>query len=181
MSFWTDLRTPAQHDMLVAVYETHWLTQYAEASDSLNRVWEIMSGLFALTGSIVAQAGGRQIKTLGDNGLAVFPIDTADAATRALFDLKAQAEDWLAQRGYRSRIHLKADIGPVAIGRIGTAGEEILDVFGRPVATAFTMPSTGIAITAPLFRHLGEEARKLFRKHTPPVTYIGMEDRRPRG
>lgn len=179
MSFWTDLRTPAQHEMLVAVYETHWLTQYAEAG-SLDQVWEIMSGLFALTGTIVAQAGGRQIKTLGDNGLAVFPIDTADTATRALLDLKTQAEDWLAQRGYRSRIHLKADIGPVAIGRIGTPGEEILDVFGRPVATAFTMPSTGIAITAPLFRQLDEETRKLFRKHTPPVTYIGVEDRRPR-
>lgn len=180
MSFWTELRTPAQCEALIAVYETHWLTQHAEAG-TLAEVMEVMSAFFALTGTLVAQAGGRQIKTLGDNGLAVFPIDGADAAMAALYTLKAEGDAWFAARGYRSRVNVKADAGPVVLGHIGTPGEESLDVFGRPVAAAFTMPSTGMAISATVFRLLGDETRKLFRKHTPPVRYIGVEDRRPNG
>lgn len=180
MSYWTELRTPAQCEALVAVYETHWLTQHAEAG-TLAEVMEVMSTFFAQTGTRVAQAGGHQIKTLGDNGLAVFPIDGADAAILALHDLKAEGDAWFAARGYRSRVNVRVDAGPVVLGLIGTPGEEILDVFGRPVAAAFSMPSTGMAISATAFRLLGEQTRKLFRKHTPPVRYIGVDDYRPKG
>ncbi len=179
MPFWTDLRLPAQHDMLVAIIETHWLHQYAEAA-TLAGVMDIMSGLFALTGARVAEAGGRQIKTLGDNALTVFPSADADHALNALISLRAEANEWLGQRGYTSRIGIKADVGPVALGLIGAPGQEILDVFGRPVAGAFTLQGTGLTVTAPVFRLLSPDTRTLLRKHTPPVTYIGTEDRRPR-
>lgn len=178
MSFWTDLRLPAQHDMLVAIIETHWLHRHAEAS-TLAGVMDIMSGLFALTGTRVAEAGGRQIKTLGDNALTVFPAADSDHALNALISLRAEADQWLGQRGYASRVGIKADVGPVALGLVGTPDQEILDVFGRPVATAFTLQGTGLTVTAPVFRLLSPETRKHLRKHTPPVTYIGNEDRRP--
>lgn len=179
MSFWADLRLPAQHDMLVAIIETHWLHQYAETS-TLAGVMDIMSGLFALTGARVTEAGGRQIKTLGDNALTAFPATESDHALNALIALRAEANQWLDQRGYASRIGIKADVGPVALGLIGAPGQEILDVFGRPVAAAFTLQGTGLTITAPVFRLLSPETRTLLRKHTPPVTYIGSDDRRPR-
>jgi len=36
-----------------------------------------------------------------------------------------------------------------------------------------------LALTASAFRALKPETRTLFKKHTPPISYIGVEDRRP--
>jgi hypothetical protein len=35
-------------------------------------------------------------------------------------------------------------------------------------------------MTPAVFRGLPAEARMQFRKHTPPITYIDADDRRPR-
>jgi hypothetical protein len=40
------------------------------------------------------------------------------------------------------------------------------------VNTAATLESRNFALSAQAFRKLGPAARKAFRKHTPPVTYI---------
>ena len=64
----------------------------------------------------------------------------------------------------------------VVLGMTGSPGDEIIDVFGKCVATAFTMPTCGIAMTPAAFRRLSSDSRKAFRKHTPPVRYIGSED-----
>lgn len=180
MSFWAELRVPAQYEALVAVYDSHWLTQHAEKSGSLDEVIAVMSGYFAVTSQIINDGGGKFIKTLGDSGLAVFPLERIDEGILALHRVRQAGEEWLAGRGYDSRVAVKWDVGPVVFGMVGSPGEERLEVFGRPVATAFTLPSNGFAMTAAVFRHLRPETRKLFKKHTPPIRYIGIDDRRLR-
>ena len=61
---------------------------------------------------------------------------------------------------------------PVACGRVGTTAEKRVDVFGVTVNTAALLTSHGLALSPQVFRKLGAETRKLFKKHTPPVTYI---------
>lgn len=180
MSFWAELRAPAQCEALVAVYETRWLSLHAEKAGSLDRVLEVMAGYFALTGTIVEEAGGRQVKILGDAGLAVFPAARSDDAVAALSRLRVEGGGWLADQGTRCPVVVKADLGPVILGMVGAPGHERLEVYGKPVAAAYMLPSTGFAMTAPVFRSLSPEGRKPFRKHTPPVSYIGIEDNRPR-
>lgn len=176
MSFWTHLRVPAQHDMVIGVYDCQWLARHAEKAASLSEVIDVMTGFFAITGPLVHAAGGRLVKTLADCGLTAFPPDHADAAVLALREIQRVGEAWLAERGYRTRILVKADRGPVVFGMVGTPGAETLEVYGRPVATAHTLPSTGFSMTAPVFRSLEAGTRALFKKHTPPIRYIAADD-----
>ncbi|HLN24080.1 MAG TPA: adenylate/guanylate cyclase domain-containing protein [Patescibacteria group bacterium] len=179
MSFWTELRLPAQCEALVAFYESHWLNQYAEKVGAAE-VLSVLSGYFAVTGQIIKDAGGKLIKTMGDNGLAVFPADVADNGVLALRDVQKHGEAWLAQRGTKSRVTVKMDLGPVVLGLVGSPGDEIVDVFGKPVAQAYLLPSNGFSMSPTVFRSLTPETRTLFKKHTPSIRYISVEDHHAR-
>jgi class 3 adenylate cyclase len=178
MSFWTDLRLPAEHELLVGFYDLRGYMRYAESAEP-RALLDLMAGYFACTGKIVADSGGRLIKTLGDAGLVAFPAERVDAAVQAVRTLRATGRDWLGARGFRTSIVVKLHIGPVAVGRVGSPGEEIIDVYGRTVNIAAALPSTGLAVTPAVFRSLQADTRKLFKKHTPPITYIDADDQRP--
>jgi hypothetical protein len=178
MSFWTDLSVPTEQELLVGFYDLRGYMRYAETAEP-RQLLDLMTGYFALTGEIIQEAGGRLIKTLGDAGLAAFPAELADPAVRALQSLRAKGRDWLAERGYRSQVVVKLHLGPVAVGRVGAPGQEILDVYGQTVNIAAALPSSGLALTPAAFRGLQPETRKLFKKHTPPITYIDAADPRP--
>jgi class 3 adenylate cyclase len=178
MSFWTELRAPSEQELLIGFYDLTGYMRYAESAEP-GPLLELMTGFFALTGRIVSEAGGRLIKTLGDAGLAAFPAAEAEAGVAAFQQLRIAGETWLGERGWRSRVIAKLHLGLVAIGRVGSPGEEILDVYGKTVNIAARLDSTGLAMTPAVFRSLSAEARTRFRKHTPPITYIDAEDRRP--
>jgi hypothetical protein len=40
------------------------------------------------------------------------------------------------------------------------------------------LDAPGVALSGEAFRKLGPEMRKRFKKHTPPITYIRVEDPR---
>lgn len=178
MSFWTDLRLPTEQELLIGFYDLSGYMRHAENAEP-QQLLATMSGYFALTGQIVKDAGGRLIKTLGDAGLAAFPAEQADGAVRAFQSVQSKGRDWLARHDWKSHVVVKLHLGPVAIGRVGSPGEEIIDVYGKTVNVAATLPSTGLAMTPAVFRSLQPDTRKLFKKHTPPISYIDAGDRRP--
>jgi len=178
MSFWTELRVPTEQELLIGFYDLKGYMRYAENTEP-RQMLSTMTGYFALTGQIVTEAGGRLIKTLGDAGLAAFPAELADDGVHAFLSLQTKGDDWLAQHGYKTYTVVKLHLGPVAIGRVGSPGEEILDVQGKTVNIAAAVDSTGLAMTPAVFRALQPATRKLFKKHTPPITYIDAADSRP--
>jgi adenylate cyclase len=178
MSFWTDLRLPAEHELLVGFYDLRGYMRYAESAEP-RALLDLMAGYFACTGKIVADAGGRLIKTLGDAGLVAFPAGHVDTAIEAVRAVRVAGRDWLGEHGFKTDIVVKLHIGPVAVGRVGSPGEEIIDVYGRTVNIAAALPSTGLAVTPAVFRSLQADTRTLFKKHTPPITYIDAGDHRP--
>ena len=137
----------------------------------------MLTGYFALTGGIIASAGGRLIKTLGAAGLAAFFASDADAGVRAMLDVQRAGDAWLVKQGFKSRALVKMDFGPVALGNVGAPGAEILDVYGKTVNTAAVLESSGFAMTVAAFRALSAETRMLFKKHTPPISYIAASAR----
>lgn len=179
MSHWTELRLPAEQELLVGFYDLTGYTRHAEKTEALDLL-ATMAGYFALTGKIIDDAGGRLIKTLGDAGLAAFPADLVDAGIRAFRALRLDGDEWLARRGYKSQAIAKLHVGPVALGMVGAPGREIIDVYGKTVNIAAALPSTGLAITPAVFRRLAPATREQFKKHTPPISYIGIDDFRPR-
>jgi class 3 adenylate cyclase len=178
MSFWTDLSVPTEQELLVGFYDLRGYMRYAQGAEP-RHLLELMAGFFAVTGNIVHEAGGRLIKTLGDAGLAAFPADLADSAVGAFQSLRQKGRDWLGERGYKSQVIVKLHVGPVAIGRVGAPGQEILDIYGQTVNVAATLASAGLAMTPAVFRCLEPNTRRLFKKHTPPIIYIDAADPRP--
>lgn len=178
MSFWTELRMPAERELLVGFYDLAGYMRHAERTEP-QELLAMIAGYFALTGQIVSDAGGRLIKTLGDAGLVAFPAEAADGGVLALRSVQTAGREWLAKQGFRTDIIVKLHLGPVAIGRVGSSGEEIIDVYGKTVNVAAALSSTGLAVTPAVFRSLHAETRKLFKKHTPPISYIDAGDSRP--
>lgn len=175
MPFWTDLHVPAEHDLLVGFYDLTGYMAYSDRAPALE-VLAAMTGYFALTGRILHEAGGQLIKTMGDAGLAAFPAEAIDVGVLAFEAVQQDGDAWLANQGYRGRAFLKLHVGPVAVGMVGAPGEERLDVYGKTVNVAATLESRGLALTPEVFRRLRPETRARFKKHTPPVTYIGLEE-----
>jgi adenylate cyclase len=170
-----DFTTPTETDLLVAFSD---LTNFARVSRDrqASDVFALMSDYFEFASAIVAKAGGRVVKPMGDALLMVFPAAAADAAVSALLALKEEGDRWLATRELPCRHRIKAHVGPVACGPLGPNMEGRFDVYGLTVNAAAMMPSNGLSISPPAFRKLEEGTRKRFKKHTPPVTYIPVEE-----
>ena len=132
--------------------------------------------------SLVERAGGRVVKFIGDAALLVFPEDAVDRGVEGLLQLKDTVDDLMQERGWDCRLAVKAHFGTTVAGPFGAAGAKRFDVIGKAVNTAATLDSTGVTLSVAAFRKLGPELRRRFHKHTPPITYIRMEDpRRVRG
>lgn len=115
------------------------------------------------------------VKPIGDAVLAAFDAEAVDAGVSALLDLKADVDAWLPSVGWRdSRLVVKAHFGPVVAGPFGVPPR--FDVVGDTVNTAATLEARQFALSADAFRRLSPTLRKRFKKHTPPVTYIRVED-----
>lgn len=171
MTFLSHLTLPAEADLVVAFSD---LTRFARVAQERTPadLLRFLSGYYESAADILEQGGGLVVKCMGDALLTLFPPDGADRAVEALLALQEEGDAALAAQGLPCRHVIKAHRGPVAVGRVGPRSDKRLDVFGRTVNAAATLPSRGVALTPPVFRSLGGETRRLFKKHTPPVTYI---------
>lgn len=116
------------------------------------------------------------MKFIGDAGLIVYPVAGANRGVVGLKHLKEAGDKWLTDHDVSCRHIIKVHVGPVFCGYLGTRTDKRFDVIGGTVNIAVTLQSNGLAITPQLFRKLDPETRKLFKRHTPPVTYIPIEE-----
>ena len=145
----------------------------AELADTLDAYYEQV-------GTAVRAAGGRVIKFFGDGVLIVFEERRVDAGVEMLLALKDAVDRSMAERGWECRLVAKAHFGTAIAGPFGVAGDKRHDVVGKTVNIAATLEATGVALSTAAFRKLSVATRKHFKKHTPPITYIRLEDRRHR-
>jgi adenylate cyclase len=136
-----------------------------------------MNAYYELAGSAIRGAGGQVVKFIGDAMLVAFPTEMAERGILALLDLKDSADRFMEGEGWDCRLVAKAHFGPVAAGEFGAGPDRRYDVLGKTVNVAARLEASGgVALSAEAFRCLGAEARKRFKKHTPPITYIRQED-----
>ncbi len=140
-------------------------------------VFDAMRDYFAWSGALIQGLGGTVVKCIGDAMLLAFPEDAASLGVAALMELKTQGDAWLEQRRIPCQHQIKAHLGPVVVGPIGAPGHERLDVYGKTVNVCATLENGPFVLTPQVFRALDEGTRRHFKKHTPPVTYIRVEDR----
>jgi class 3 adenylate cyclase len=158
------------------------LTRFAAQSQRVDDV-EIAATLDAFyeqVGALVQGAGGRVVKCMGDAVLIAFDEAHVDPGVESLLSLKDAVDQSMAQRGWACRLVVKAHFGTVVTGPFGRDGDKRYDVIGKTVNVAAAMDARGVALSVAAFRKLGPALRRRFKKHTPPVTYIRLEDRRVR-
>ncbi len=170
------LSTPQEVDLLVAFSDISGFHR-AIRKRTPRVFFDLLSGYYELFGDIIERAGGRIIKFMGDSTLFVFSADQVDTGVCTIQELQTAGNAWLHDNSMSCGHYFKVHFGPVMAGPIGTRTDKRLDVFGETVNIAAMLKAGGIAITPQVFRKLGPETRKLFKKHTPPITYIPVDER----
>ena len=165
-----------QKKLLVAFCD---LTNYAKISRKVDEteVFMYLSNLYEIIGEIIESSCGQIIKFIGDAVLITFEENDIDKGIVALKRLKTEIDSYNKKINFESQMIIKAHFGQVIAGIIGTKDKKLYDIFGNTVNIAATLPSNGYAISVEAFRQLKPETRKLFKKHTPPITYIGVDEK----
>lgn len=171
---WYQTSEPVTRDLLIGFYDLTNYVRFCRDHDD-EHVLRLMQGYFRLTGGIVADAKGVLIKTIGDAGFAAFQAEECDQGIRAFLRLKEEGDAWLAKNDMQGKAVVKLHLGSVACGMVGTRGREIFGVYGKTVNTTALLESRGFSMSQQVFRALSPETRQLFKKHTPPITYIPQD------
>jgi len=167
-------------DLVIVFLDLSTFTLDARCTDDA-RLAEFVSDYYERVGRHASLAGGAVVKFIGDGALLVFSPARADDAIAALFALKHEVDAWLGREGWGSRLVVKVHSGTVIAGSFGGhgAGQDRFDVIGSEVNVAARLPTRSFAISPQAFRLLSPTGRRRFKKHTPPITYIPVEDRHP--
>ena len=171
--------TRSESSLLVVFVD---LTRFAAQSQRVDDVElaDTIDAYYEQVGAAVADAGGRVVKHVGDGVLIVFDEGRVDRGVEKLLALKDSVDQAMARRGWECRLVVKAHFGTAIAGPFGSADAKHHDVVGKAVNTAAALDATGVTLTVNAFRKLSPALRRRFKKHTPPVTYIRLEDRRMR-
>jgi class 3 adenylate cyclase len=172
-----DVRT--ETPLLIAFLDlTRFFAQSQRTDDAA--LAETLDAFYEHVASAVEAAGGTVVKFIGDAALVVFPETGVDRGVEALLDLKDSVDGFMTERGWDCRLTVKAHFGSVVAGAYGAAGAKRYDVLGRAVNVTAGLEGTGVTLSVEAFRRLGPELRASFKKHTPPITYIRLQDPRAR-
>ena len=155
------------------------LTNYSKITRKVDEteVFMYLSNLYEIIGELIESSNGQIIKFIGDAVLITFDESDIDKGIIALNNLKMEIDLYNKKLKYESQLIIKAHFGQVIAGMIGTKSKKTYDIFGNTVNIAATLPSNGFTISVEAFRNLKPETRKLFKKHTPPITYIGVDEK----
>lgn len=171
-----NISTPVETELLVSFTGLAGFNRKFVLPGQDRSVFDTMQTYFAWSGGLIEGCGGTVIKCIGDTLLLTFPAEAASQAVTALMRLKTEGDAWLEQRRIPCQHQIKAHLGPVVVGLIGAPGSERLDIYGKTVNICATLESGPLVLTPQVFRALDTDTRKHFKKHTPPVTYIRIED-----
>ena len=170
--------TRAEVPLLIAFADLTRFAAQTQRTDDVELA-ETIDAYYEHVGAAVQAGGGTVVKFLGDAALVAFPESGVDRGVEALLALKESVDDLMARRGWGCRLAVKAHFGTAVAGPFGAAGAKRPDLIGRAVNIAATLEARGVTLSAEAFRKLGPGVRARFKKHTPPITYIRIEDARP--
>lgn len=144
---------PVELELIVAFGD---LTGFARAcrGRSSREVWDLMAGYYALAGDTLAAGGGRVVKFIGDAFLAVFPADDPRRAVAALDATRTAAAAHFRARGLPCALRVKAHVGMVTAGPLGTRDRQAFDVLGAEVNTAALLPDGDLVLSTLLQERL---------------------------
>lgn len=154
---------------------------YARVVEQLDDelVAALLDRYYERVGDAASAAGGVVVKVMGDGALLLFDVARADDAVRALLALRDDVATLCVDAGWSAHLVVKMHVGDVVLGPFGPKGAKRLDAIGGDVNVCARLATKDFALSAEAFRALSPAARQAFKKHTPPITYLPVDDRRP--
>lgn len=169
--------SPAETTLLIGVSDLSGFTRATAGMGAACDLFRLMDEYAEWVGDLVAGSGGRVVKFIGDGVLMSWPVAAADAGVAALLRLRHEGDAWWAARGLAACRHdVKAHVGNVACGLLGVRDDKRPDLIGSGVNACFLLKGHGFVLSPQAFRALSPETRRHFKKHTPPVVYIPLDD-----
>jgi class 3 adenylate cyclase len=173
------ITTPTRVTLLISFMDIQGFLGIAQAQHDLTKLFDLLNNWAGIIIKDVERAHGRVVKFIGDACLIVFAEEDADLGVQTLVSLKAKAEAFLREQGFKNRIKVTGHVGEAVMGAFGTGNCTSIDVFGDSVNIASTLERSdhhGRFVLSPqAFRKLSPSTRKLFHKYTPPVVYVAEE------
>jgi class 3 adenylate cyclase len=131
---------------------------------------ERMHAYYVLVSQLVKRSKGRVVKSMGDAFLAVWDDRHAGRGAAALPSMKETIDAWWADRGWDSRVVMKAHRGRAVCGPFGAEGR--FDVIGNEVNRAADLPARPIALSPAAFRALPPSDRARWKKQAATGCYV---------
>ncbi len=143
------INTPMELTLVMAFADP---TNYVKACEekSSREIFEMMSLSFELAGDIVEGAGRKIVKVMGYALFAVFPGDEPVKAVHGLEKLKTEVDSFFKGQGIESVLKVKAHIGSVTCGSIGTRRHKQFDVVGHEVNITSMLPDNDFVLSEAL-------------------------------
>jgi class 3 adenylate cyclase len=163
--------------LLIAFIDLTRFAAQSQRTDDLELA-ETIDAYYEHVSAAVRAGGGSVVKFEGDAALIVFPATGVDRGVETLLALKDSVDDLVIHRGWECRLIAKVHFGTVIVGPFGAVGDKRPDIIGRAVNVAAMLDATGVTLSVEAFRKLGSDVRARFKKHTPPITYIRLQDPR---
>jgi adenylate cyclase len=155
MDFQT-ITTPAECELVLAVIDLASFTRTAQTMSD-RAIFDMLSEFYELAGTTIEAEGGKVVKFMGDAALIVFAGDNPDRAVQKLRLLKNAMENWLAAYDPELKLLIKAHLGRVVCGPLGTVSDKRFDVIGHAVNDLFLMQRGDFVLSGPLEKRLGSD------------------------
>ena len=168
-----NFKKPTTCNALIAFGDLTNFVKFSRKLESI-KAFNLIDEFYEITGEIVKKNNGRVVKFVGDASIVIFSEDNVSKGINALKQYKSTVDNFLKESNLNSQLIVKAHFGEIVCGPMGVKGNKEFDILGENVNIAATIKSNGFSITPQVFRKLDQDARKLFKKHTPPITYIDI-------
>ena len=169
------INSPIELNLLISFIDLVNFTKTVRNMDELE-IFGLISEFYETIGDFVEEAGGTVIKFIGDSALVIFPDSKVNEGILVLRDLKTKLDKAYTEKKLSFRLQVKVHFGSVVCGKMGTRTNKVLDIIGTTVNATAGLQSNGFAMTPQVFRKLNKATRQYFKKHTPPIRYIPIEE-----
>jgi class 3 adenylate cyclase len=152
------------------------LARFTQVISELNlrETASVLDGFYRAAEEVVASAGGRVVKFVGDGCLAAFAPDEALSALEAIDTLRERVRDLGGRRGLAIDVGANVHLATVAEVCLGSGA--VAELVGPGVVHTYRMGGgPGVRMSEPVYRKLPSERRSAWRKRNPPATYTREE------
>ncbi len=159
----TALTENDETDLIVGFFDLRGFSKWSEDQNP-RALFDFATELFERTGAYINDTGGYLVKSIGDAGLFVFPVDQPDQVVMDIHKMKQDTDAWLKDIDYPEVMSVKIQMGSVACGFMAIGGAQRFDVYGATVNHAAMMKGWPFSISSELHQQLNEENRNLFHR-----------------